>query len=299
MRPDRLFLSALVLASALTATGARADCAPLIEEARTARGDANRLEEIFARSQRACRAEETQPIGQLLGFALFNRARLHTGAEQIMDLRRAAQVARDWRIFAALGNLENAAGNHEAAARNLQFALLELQDRPPNPLPPEKTVRRLITMANNARAASPVYVRAVKTRKGAPGATTASEVAGVQIETVPFPIEFDFGTTDLTEQSIFAVEDLASLLAEVTEPVTLAGHTDPVGSELINDALSIARAEKIRSELVAKGVTTPIQITGCGERHPPVIEDPGFYTQDETHQIMRRVELVRSGSPCR
>lgn len=278
---------------------AAADCAHLVEDARSARAEPNRLEEIFAKSQRECLQAETTAIGRTLGFALFNRARLHTGAQQVTDLRRAAQVARDWRIFASLGQVEGASGNHEAAAKNLQLALLDLQEHPPNPLPPEATVKRLINMANNARAASPVYVRSITTRSGEPGAETADTVAGVQIEHVPFPIEFVFGKTDVVSESKRAIDDLENLLAKATGPVTLAGHTDPVGSDATNNALSVARAKRIREIMWERGISVPIEVTGCGERHPPEIEDPDFYNDDEKRQIMRRVELVRSGSPCR
>lgn len=300
MRADRIVIGLLGICAAWIAPAAQAaSCADLVDAARGARQDAAVLESVFAQAQRECPAAEATAIGRTLGIALFNRAQKSSGETQLGDLRRAAQVARDWRILAALGQLESAQGNHEGAARSYQLALLELQENPPDPLPPPEITKRLLTMANNARAASPVYVRSITTRSGEPGADAAQSVAGVQVEAVPFPIEFVFGKTELTPSGAFAVDDLVGILGNDTTRIVLAGHTDPVGSDALNDKLSLARAEAVQQELLNRGITAVIEIAGCGERFPPVIENPDFYTQDETHQIMRRVELVRSGSPCR
>lgn len=301
MRANRVIIGVAGLLASLAAAPAHASpCAEHVEAARAVRHDPQPLEKIFAKAERDCPQAEAVAIGQTLGVALFNRAQRASGAAQLSDLRRAAEVTRDWRVMAALGQVESQNGNHEQAARSFQLALLELQENPPDPLPPQAVTKRLITMANNARAASPVYVRSITTRSGEPGGETAESVAGVEIEVVPFPVEFVFGKTDLTPSGAFAVDDLARLLADSeASSVVLAGHTDPIGSDAYNMELSIARAEAVRQALLEKGISARIEITGCGEAHPPEIEAPDLYSLEETHEIMRRVELVRNGSPCR
>lgn len=285
-------------AAALAATAA--DCGAVLDAARAHKGDAAALEADLEAAGRACPAETAARVSDALAFALFNDALKAEGATRRGLLVRAAAHTTDWRIHATLGSDLLKQGDKAGAAASLQAALLDLQENDGKKAPPE-VVRQIITMANNARAAAGSYTRAIRTRSGEPGGVAAERIAGVEIESVPFPIEFEFAEALPTEDGAFAIDDLADILASVdASRLTLAGHTDPVGGEAANMALSKRRAESVRAALVAAGVSgaSAMKVVGCGEGSPPEIESPEYYTEEEIHQIMRRVELVRGGAAC-
>ena len=69
------------------------------------------------------------------------------------------------------------------------------------------------------------------------------------------------------------------------------GHTDSVGSDDYNQALSERRAESVRGYLVQQGIpTTTIAAHGFGEAQPVASNDNAAGRQQN-----RRVELVVSG----
>jgi outer membrane protein OmpA-like peptidoglycan-associated protein len=106
---------------------------------------------------------------------------------------------------------------------------------------------------------------------------------------VVFRLFFIFGTDTLTPESI---QFLAQVFGEVSRrpaaEVIVIGHTDRVGSDQQNDALSLQRAERIRQELVGLGVAADrIQTVGRGERELLVP------TADEVAEPRnRRVEIT-------
>jgi outer membrane protein OmpA-like peptidoglycan-associated protein len=52
--------------------------------------------------------------------------------------------------------------------------------------------------------------------------------------------------------------------------LAIGGHTDDVGSDAMNDQLSLARAESVRTYLIGAGITVAHmpRATGYGERQP-------------------------------
>jgi outer membrane protein OmpA-like peptidoglycan-associated protein len=84
---------------------------------------------------------------------------------------------------------------------------------------------------------------------------------------------------------------LSGILLAYPGPYTLAigGHTDSVGSDALNDKLSQARAESVRSYLLGAGIAPP-HVTGAvgyGKRQP--VADNGTV---EGRARNRRVEIV-------
>jgi len=106
---------------------------------------------------------------------------------------------------------------------------------------------------------------------------------------VSFMLFFVFGTDSLTPESTAALGKIAGEVAERPEAEIIAiGHTDRVGSDQRNDALSLQRAERVRQELIGLGVS-PDRVTavGRGEREPLVP------TEDEVAEPRnRRVEIT-------
>jgi outer membrane protein OmpA-like peptidoglycan-associated protein len=69
--------------------------------------------------------------------------------------------------------------------------------------------------------------------------------------------------------------------------VRIVGHTDNTGSDALNDALSLRRAESVRGYLQDRGVKGDrIEVAGRGEREPLVANDSA-----EDRAKNRRVEI--------
>jgi OOP family OmpA-OmpF porin len=81
---------------------------------------------------------------------------------------------------------------------------------------------------------------------------------------------FDFGKSVLKPEAKAKLDDLVAKTAGVNLEVIIAvGHTDSVGSEAMNQKLSVARAESVKAYLTSKGVEkTRVYTEGKGEKQP-------------------------------
>lgn len=116
---------------------------------------------------------------------------------------------------------------------------------------------------------------------------------GIVVKQHPIPVQFEYNKTLLTSQGKQSAEKLAQYLIN-TYPakITLIGHTDPRGSDSYNCRLSRGRAIALKDYLVNAGVQANIIDTiGKGEREPYKVYDASEYTEDEIHQLHRRVEF--------
>ena len=89
---------------------------------------------------------------------------------------------------------------------------------------------------------------------------------------ISFFVFFLRGKDEFTEESKLLVAKLKAEIAQRPAPeIAVIGHTDRVGSETSNDALSLKRAEAMRKALVSAGIAaSSISIAGRGEREPLV-----------------------------
>ncbi len=136
---------------------------------------------------------------------------------------------------------------------------------------------RLITMRDNCSATG-----------------VLQNVTGLQIVERPLPIQFKFGTTELTADGQAAAEKLACYLTKHRpRQVTLIGHTDRVNSDELNCDFSKRRALALQAYLMQHGNPSyQIRTLGKGKRQPMKLVDPSHYTQDQIDQINRRVEFA-------
>ena len=129
------------------------------------------------------------------------------------------------------------------------------------------------------------------------GRVTPEEVQGVfqdaraALPAAPslFTVFFKFDRDELTDESQDVVRRLSEELGRRPAPeVVVVGHTDRVGTVPYNDALSLQRAARVRTLLIAAGIAeSRIQIAGRGEREPIVP------TEDEVAEPRnRRVEIT-------
>lgn len=96
-----------------------------------------------------------------------------------------------------------------------------------------------------------------------------------------YVLYFVMGLDELTDDS---KAELKRLLAEMRSrpqaDVLVIGHTDRVGGDASNDALSLQRAERVKAELLSLGIAeSRLRLAGRGEREPIVptadgVEEP-------------------------
>jgi outer membrane protein OmpA-like peptidoglycan-associated protein len=105
---------------------------------------------------------------------------------------------------------------------------------------------------------------------------------------IPSDISFDSGHADIKANLRPILDQFASgLAAQPKTEVRIVGHTDNVGSEAMNQPLSVNRAASARDYLASKGVATQrILIDGRGDKEP--ISDN---TSDAGRAKNRRVEI--------
>ena len=103
-----------------------------------------------------------------------------------------------------------------------------------------------------------------------------------------YTIYFDSGSDAFNEAATATVAALLDdLRARPAPEVTVIGHTDRVGSDGDNDALSLQRARSVREQLVAMGLDPAhVDAAGRGSREPLVPTEAGV---DEPRN--RRVEV--------
>ena len=106
---------------------------------------------------------------------------------------------------------------------------------------------------------------------------------------MPGNVTFAFDSADLNAQFYPVLEKVAGTLKEYDKTVIeVAGHTDNVGSDTYNQALSERRAKSVAAYLSSQGVAgTRVVTVGAGEAHPVASNDT-----EEGRAQNRRVEIT-------
>lgn len=103
-------------------------------------------------------------------------------------------------------------------------------------------------------------------------------------------IAFGYNTAELTDASREVLQAYAPKLAAMGEiNIIVIGHTDSLGDETENMALSIARAQAVVDELILGGISEArVTAVGKGESEPVATND-----HEEGRKSNRRVEITR------
>jgi outer membrane protein OmpA-like peptidoglycan-associated protein len=106
---------------------------------------------------------------------------------------------------------------------------------------------------------------------------------------MPGNVTFAFNSADLNAQFYPVLDKVAATMKEFDKTVIeVAGHTDNVGSEQYNQALSERRSASVAAYLASRGVPGARVVTiGAGEAHPVASNDT-----DEGRSQNRRVEIT-------
>jgi len=106
---------------------------------------------------------------------------------------------------------------------------------------------------------------------------------------VTFILYFVEATDQFTPESQALVDQIMVAIASRPAPeLTVAGHTDSVGTDQYNDTLSLRRAERVRALLITRGIAPDsIRAIGRGKREPRVPTPDGV-----AEPRNRRVEIT-------
>ena len=127
---------------------------------------------------------------------------------------------------------------------------------------------------------------------GSANEPTGSLLGGGEATQVFFPnVNFDFNARKLSSLGKGRAKQIAELLSkEPALKVVLQGHTDYIGSDEYNMKLGMDRAEAVRGELIALGVSAErLSTVSFGEAQPLFKEEA-----DWARAINRRVEVHTS-----
>lgn len=103
-----------------------------------------------------------------------------------------------------------------------------------------------------------------------------------------YTLNFEFARTQLTRESRALLDRILEEMQTLPAPeMVIIGHTDDVGSDAVNDELSLKRANSVLATIKAKGIALrDVSVVGRGKREPLVPQKPG---QPEPGN--RRVEI--------
>jgi outer membrane protein OmpA-like peptidoglycan-associated protein len=250
-------------------------------------------EAAFGKAVESCGANDQ--LGHAIAAAKYNKAIESTPPDE-KELLAALAFGRPWQLLATLGDLAMARRDYKLAAQRFQEALVEIDDRHSTiATPAEAMILKVKQKAEQAGLLSPDYVATPRSRDGSNAGLAASEIRGIAIGVVAFPVQFEFDSTAFTRSGAEAAGDMAGFLKNEKKPIkiVLVGHTDPRGETEYNQDLSQRRAAALAAFLRAEGVTLEITSLGKGESEPYRPDDPAKYTEEEIFQMDRRVELRR------
>ncbi|HHJ14456.1 MAG TPA: OmpA family protein [Gammaproteobacteria bacterium] len=102
-------------------------------------------------------------------------------------------------------------------------------------------------------------------------------------------VSFDFNSASLKPAFLPTLDKVAGILSRYPRTtVTIVGHTDNIGSEAYNQALSERRARSVMNYLVDHGVSSSrLRAVGRGETQPRASNDTAA-----GRQLNRRVEIL-------
>jgi outer membrane protein OmpA-like peptidoglycan-associated protein len=166
----------------------------------------------------------------------------------------------------------------------------------PNPTGADTAV--LVTYGSKQVLLSQPYAGARLSRDGLEAyPSNASDVQvryGAALAAQPLPpaeftLYFIEGKDEFTDQSKKIVESVFAEIAKRPIPdVVVVGHTDTVGNDAANDALSRLRAEVVRNALVARGLAADkVVVIGRGKRELSIPTGDGV-----SEGLNRRVEIL-------
>ena len=104
-----------------------------------------------------------------------------------------------------------------------------------------------------------------------------------------YPIQFDFNSSVVREESMIRIDELAELMERYPKlRLEIQGHTDNIGGEEFNQKLSDARAKSVMQEMIKRGIEEKrLRGRGFGMSQPVAPND-----SERNRAINRRTQFV-------
>lgn len=120
-----------------------------------------------------------------------------------------------------------------------------------------------------------------------PEVTTEGADTVVSLDT---DVLFEFGKADLSDDAQAAVSEAVAGVPDGAQ-IRVEGHTDSIGSDADNLALSKERAEAVAKAIEAERDDLEVAATGKGEKEPVAPNTKGNDDNPEGREKNRRVEI--------
>ncbi len=170
-------------------------------------------------------------------------------------------------------------------------------------VPPDNTERKIVIPSNAIEVAPNKPTRQTKSSGPAPSVekpkanTSVPAKRNEPVKKSPTPYKtaskkllfFGINSDDLNRESVRKLEDISGTLKNngSTRSV-IEGHTDNTGSDILNNALSIRRANAVAKYFVRKGINpSRLSVKGYGAKRPLVSNDD----EKDGREINRRIEI--------
>jgi OOP family OmpA-OmpF porin len=116
----------------------------------------------------------------------------------------------------------------------------------------------------------------------------AAALAAQPLPPTQFTLYFVEGKDEFTDESKRTIDGIFAAIAQRPVPdLLVVGHTDKVGTDAYNDALSRQRAEVVRNALLARGIA-PDKVLAIGRgKREPIVPTPDGVAEARN----RRVEI--------
>lgn len=130
--------------------------------------------------------------------------------------------------------------------------------------------------------------QAAELEKTIPGAEVIPAGEGIIVK-FDSGLLFEFGKSTLSNAAMQNIDNLVASLNKYPDTdIMVIGHTDAVGSDVVNNKLSLERANSVKNYAISKGVDfNRLKTSGKGEYEPIAANDT-----DEGRAQNRRVEVV-------
>jgi len=145
-----------------------------------------------------------------------------------------------------------------------------------------------------ATGTSPPNVKPVLCTADGPGRATGTKRTVIRL---PGDVLFAFGSAELTPAAREAIAAVDDEIGGGTGTVTIEGHTDAIGSDADNQALSERRAAAVRGALeAALGSSYQYTSVGFGETRPVAPNTKPDGSDDPDGRALNRRVEIRTGS---
>lgn len=122
-----------------------------------------------------------------------------------------------------------------------------------------------------------------------PGAQVERVGEGIRVILDENAINFDFNKSTLTTSAKGNLDKLIPVFNKYPDTnILIVGHTDAVGSDAVNDRISLERATSVRNYMSSKGITDTRMITDGKGKNEPLADN----ATEEGRAKNRRVEFA-------